>query len=356
MRSMLIGATLAVVGMSAATARAQSVVWGGGAQYDIGAAAFAPSVAMTVNDYTGSYSQTEVHEVDSQFKGMPATLYDMCGAYPNFNGPVSYTTGGNYPAIASDGTLGLLFEVHQRGTASNSVLWYAMGLQSGNPALGFLASTGQVGFFPTVSIMRSSLYIVEAHQAQQTQGPLVMNVTSQGADGHWTTTNPWVPLTYNWGAKPSISVWPVNPGGGVDMFIVEVHQGGDTNNLLWSDFGVIHVNSDETWNVSWSATSQYTGGRAPSVAICNNHDVVAVNEGGNGSLWSHTGIITTDSQGNHSFHWIPGTDQQYDNGYKPKISCTSPGSGSDVQAQGLEVHEGQDGAGTSWQKAFTVNP
>jgi hypothetical protein len=344
---MLISATFAAVGMSAATSEAQTVAWNGtGVQYDNGASF--PSVAMTVAQNYGTYYQTEVHQGESP------DLWDHGGAYPNFNGSNWYTTGF-YPAIASNGD-GLLLEVHQGGTDPNSLLWFGMGLQNGSLSLGNLTSSGQGGFFPTVAVVRNRLSIVEAHQGQQTQGPLWMNMT-YGNEG-WETTQPWVAIQYNWGAKPSISVWPVSPSGGNTYYIMEVHQGGDTNGLLWSDFGIITDNlfSNGSWSVKWLATSQYTGGVLPSVAICNNHDVIAVNEGANGSLWSHTGVITTDSQGNHSFHWIPGTDQAYDNGYAPKVSCTSPMSNTDEQAQGMEVHEGQDGPGTVWRHAFTMNP
>jgi hypothetical protein len=128
--------------------------------------------------------------------------------------------------------------------------------------------------------------------------------------------------------------------------IVEVHEDGLGN--LWMKRGVF--NSDGT--VGWGAAQWYDRGFKPSVALCpyssSYSSIVEVHEGGDGTLWTHTGNVHSTSI---DFFEIV----HYDNGFAAKTACfptrnydQSQFIGFDGPTLAFEVHQAASGISAEW--------
>jgi hypothetical protein len=341
-----------VVTASAPLASAHGVTWqSNSAQYDNGSV---PSVALT-EEGSDSLFQMEVHQGDG------ADLWDHAlGNYAQFGSATRYT-GGYYPTVGSDGLFNFV-EIHQGSNGSSPELWFSFG--TGSAGWTNAAEVGLVGFNPTITassqLNGASPIAVEVHQAQQGAGSLIFDVGYPTLSGNtWTGISKWEYGSYNSGYAPSVSIYPLDA---IHYLVIEVHQAGTGYGALWSDAGLLTLESGGGWIINWSSSSQFTSGQFPSVAICvtpDNDDVtvVEVNQGDNdASLWSHTGVFSFSWNGstwNNSFSWTSGSDHHYTNGYHPRVDCERyPGAPT---VEGLEVHQGGANPGPLWYATFTAN-
>jgi hypothetical protein len=332
-------------------ASAQSVTWQQPSiHYDTGAL---PSVTVYADD-NPSVAQLEVHQ------GGAPDLWYHDGGYEHMNGSNRYD-GGFFPTVASTGG-GSVYEVHQSGSGV-SPLYMHTGFDydpNGPHVTWFSAfSLGQSGFHPVLATNGGSglLAVVEVHQVNAGTGPLWINVGQPAMNT--SSTVPFLGTTFNNGTNPTVAITYIGPYA--KYFIIEVHQAADGIGPLWEDSGILTIDTSGSWRIVWNQTSQFTNGVNPSIAICSNDyiddihfartkpaTVVQVNEGSYGDLWSHTGKMNADG----SFSWIAGSDQHYDNGHNPKISCTQFGS-----PVGMEVHAANaaGAGGALWFRGFSAN-
>ncbi len=336
------------------TADAATLNWHSSAvQYDYNGSA--PSVAMYWNSNL-DVGPIEVHQ------GLGDNLwYHPLQSNGGF-GPSDWYTTGYGPTVAL-GDPDNVVELHMGDQSNNPPLWYDLGNYDGWTSAG---QVGQTGWNPSLAVVGgwSSFFLplaVEVHQGGIGVGPLWMNVGYPTVDnnGVWTSIPTWVPVQYqSSGAKPVAAILASTWQN--EYLIVEIHQSQLGYSKLWSSAGtlVLHPGGGYTWTTY--NFDQFTSGNNASVAMCTDGDsniwVVEVNEGSNGSLWSHTGQFTNWKEGTPSFSWIAGSDQNYDSGYAPKVSCLLQPipSQSGAPGHGMEVHQGGAGNTKLWYHEFDV--
>jgi hypothetical protein len=378
--------------MLATVAARANVTWGATSNnYDF--AGNSPSASVSIDFHTGKLVDTEVHTSGlSPFPIWfhPETLYPQFGV----SSVLSNSSNAGSTATVGDDQSGRFITVY---TDAQNQMWSAiMDTAVHTDRWGASASLGQGGYYPSVSAAGAQLdnygdptgaLVVEAHQGQVGAGSLWFDVgwsNTYGTDyataerNNWfdfTGVSPWVAGHYTDGARPSVSII----GAGRDpttrdaqYLVAEVHQ-AEADVIygpLWSDIGLLTIPRDgsHSWKLSWFSTLQFTNGEFPSIAICGINGesfdpfgggpkrwtVVQVNQGLNGSLWSHTGTVTQSDSTTWSFQWDSGSDQNYDNnGYMPNVSCSKMYfDQSTYTFPGMEVHE--DNGGRLWSRTFST--
>jgi hypothetical protein len=229
----------------------------------------------------------------------------------------------------------------------------------------------QIGHAPSIALAYSSTnnydVAIELHQgAQESESSLWFQLGSnappsfsainwgsatQLGPGPWTCRPyprgcgaPKFDSGYNATVAADNDLGPAGVGDPTSTTIVEVHQAGVGESVLYYHVGVLTLGPSPS--ISWGPSlpfdsSGMTQGYAPTVSIANNVAVL-VSQGSGGTLWYAVGAVDTAMS---TIAWtapIP-----YGSGYNPTVSVY--GGGTDLWIRGrvlVEAHQVDAGTGS----------
>ena len=197
--------------------------------------------------------------------------------------------------------------------------------------------------------------VVDVHQGGQNNGTALWSHVALYDNSPIGATLSFTDgLEYDSGYNASVAADPngygwspinVDSPTGAATTVVEVHQvvAGRSSNL-WYHVGSLSVTESGVPTLSWGPSYQFGAGAGylPSVAVCNAV-AIEVHQGAPGSLWYSIGKVS-----GNTISWS--SSSKYDNGYAPSVSCG-------ITGYVVEVHQATNpAAGGSSALWYRVAP
>ena len=200
-----------------------------------------------------------------------------------------------------------------------------------------------LGVSPSVAIANSQSYVtyeaaVEIHQGGQRDGAAlwshlaVFNLPDISSSLTFSDGS-----EYDTGYNSSVAVDPWSWGygstsiEGAQAEVVEVHQAAPGVSALWYHVGILTLPASGGPTLTWGPSYRFDQGNLASVTVCVG-TVIEVHEGEPGTLWYSVGTVNGYPSGSSTtITWTGST--RYDSGYAPSVACDQ------IDAHVVEVHQ-----------------